>query len=47
MTISTRMRVARTLCLSLISLSLLSACNSTESNMSQWWYDQRWESAKD
>jgi hypothetical protein len=44
---NSHMRIARTLCLTLISLSFLSACNSTESSMSQWWYDQRWEQAKD
>lgn len=47
MSISSRMRTARSLCMALVSLSLLSACSSTESNMAQWWYDQRWESSND
>ncbi len=42
---SSRMRHTATVCALVLTVLTLSACGSTNSNISTLWYDQRWESS--
>ena len=48
MNTTSRMRIARSMCIAVLSLMALSACGSTSSGLDKFWYDQHgWEGSKD